>query len=80
MNTNEKKAEVIELLNQTNDTALIDEVYEILHPEKAIKQISSSNLPGDLKDKINKALTDYESGNYISHEEMKQKVEQWLTK
>lgn len=80
MNTRDKKTEVLELLSQTNDSSLIDEVYEMLHPESAIKNINLQSLPGELQQKINKALDDYKSGNYITHEQMKEKILQWLTK
>lgn len=80
MNTHDKKTEVLELLSQTNDSSLIDEVYEMLHPESAVENINLQSLPGELQQKINKALDDYKSGNYITHEQMKEKVQQWLTK
>jgi hypothetical protein len=80
MNTHDKKTEVLELLSQTNDSTLIDEVYDILHPEAALENINMQELPGELQQKINKALDDYKSGNYITHDQMKQKVQQWLTK
>ena len=80
MNTRDKKTELLELLNKTNDSALIDEVYEILHPETTLEEINVSELPDELRQKINKAMEDYKSGNYITHDQMKQKVQQWLTK
>ncbi|MGG9964728.1 hypothetical protein [Ferruginibacter sp. SUN106] len=80
MNTHDKKTEVLELLSQTNDSTLIDEVYDILHPEATLENINMQELPGELQQKINKALDDYKSGNYITHDQMKQKVQQWLTK
>jgi predicted nuclease of predicted toxin-antitoxin system len=80
MNISDKRTEVLELLRQTNDSALIDEVYDILHPEATLENINIRNLPDELRQKLNKALEDYQSGNYITHEEMKQKVQQWLTK
>jgi predicted nuclease of predicted toxin-antitoxin system len=80
MNISDKRTEVLELLRQTNDSALIDEVYDILHPEATLENINTRNLPDELRQKLNKALEDYQSGNYITHEEMKQKVQQWLTK
>ncbi len=73
MNTRDKKAEVLELLAQTNDSGLIAEVYEVLHPESAVENINMQELPAELQQKINKAFDDYKSGNYITHEEMKQK-------
>jgi hypothetical protein len=80
MNTKDKKAEVLELLTQTNDSGLIDEVYEVLHPEGTVENINVQDLPGELQQKINKALDDYKSGNYITHDQMKEKLQQWLTK
>ena len=80
MNSHDKKTEVLELLSQTNDSAIIDEVYEILHPAAAVENINMEELPGELQQKINRALGDYKSGNYITHEDMKQKLQQWLTK
>ena len=80
MNTGDMKAEVLELPSQTNDSSLIDEVYDMLHPAAAGENINIEELPGELQQKINKALEDYRSGKYITHEEIKQKVEQWLTK
>lgn len=80
MNNRDKKAEVIEILQQTNDKDLIDEVYNILHPESAIDNINTSELPIELQHKIKKAIEDFKSGNYITHDQMTQKVHQWLTK
>lgn len=80
MNTKDKKAEVLELLTQTNDSGLIDEVYNVLHPEHTVENINTEELPAELQQKISKAFDDYKSGNYITHDEMKQKVQQWLTK
>jgi hypothetical protein len=80
MKTKDKKTEVLELLTQTNDSGLIDEVYDILHPEGFVENINMDELPGELQQKISKALDDYKSGSYITHEEMNQKLQQWLTK
>lgn len=80
MNISDKKTEVLELIRQTNDSTLIDEVYDILHPETTLENVNVKNLPAKLQQKINMALEDYKNGNYITHEEMKQKVQQWLTK
>jgi hypothetical protein len=80
MNKKDKKTEVLELLSQTNDSILIDEVYDMLHPEEAVENINIEDLSGELQQKINKAIEDYKSGSYITHEQMKQKVQQWLIK
>lgn len=80
MNTKDKKAEVLLLLTQTNDSGLIDEVYEVLHPESAVENINMQELPAELQQKISKALDDYKTAQYITHDQMKQKLQQWLTK
>ncbi|MEO6734133.1 MAG: hypothetical protein ABIN01_23125 [Ferruginibacter sp.] len=80
MNIDEKKKEVLALLSTTNDPALIEEVYDMLHIPETIDQVNVEQLPSPLREKINKALDDYKTGNYITHEEMKQKVHQWLIK
>ena len=76
MNLHDKKTEVLELLSKTDDSALINEVYDMLHPAGAVENINMEELPFELQQKINKALDDYKSGNYITHKEMKQKVQQ----
>jgi len=69
---------VLALLKKTNDSALIEEVYNLLHPDEAMEEISVLQLPEHLQQKINKAMEDYKTGNYITHDQMKQKVQQWL--
>lgn len=79
MNTTDRKREIIQTLQSSNDEQLIEEVYELLHPNEAVENIAISNLPDELQNKIHSALDDYKNGRYITHEEMKQKVQQWLT-
>ncbi len=79
MNTYNKKADILQKLQLTTDEQLIEEIYELFYPNEAIESIPASDLPGELQNKINRALEDYKSGRYITHEQMKQKVEQWLT-
>ena len=80
MSINEKKIEVLQALSNTKDEALIDEIYELLHPEQSVSDIEIDRLPQPLQQKISKAMDDYKSGNYITHEQMKEKLQQWLTK
>ena len=79
MTTRDKKEDILQKLQSTNDEQLIEEVYELLYPNEAIKNIPISDLSDDLQVKINRALDDYRNGRYITHAQMKQKVEQWLT-
>ncbi len=67
------------MLQSSTDEQLIEEVYELLHPDEAIEHVNISNLPEELQNKIKRALDDYENGRYITHEQMKQKVNQWFT-
>jgi hypothetical protein len=76
----EKKKEVLTLLSNTNDGTLIEEVYDMLHPADTIDEINIQQLPKQIQEKVNKAIDDYRNGNYITHVEMKQKLQQWLTK
>ena len=79
MTIRDKKEDILQKLQSTNDEQLIEEVYELLHPNEAIKSIPVSDLPEELQNKISRALDDYRNGRYITHEQMRQKVEQWLT-
>ncbi len=49
-----------------------------MHPNKSIENVPISSLPDEVKDKITQALDDYKNGRYITHEQMKQKMQQWL--
>jgi len=80
MNTNDKKKEVLEMLRNTNDDLLIDEVYDILQPTILKSDIDIQHLPTPIQEKLNRAFDDYKSGNYITHDEMKQKLAQWLSR
>ncbi len=80
MNVIDKKNQVLQTLANTNDNALIEEVYDLIHPEQAIESVQTETLPEEIRGKLEKALSDYRSGHYITHEQMKQKLQQWLTK
>ena len=80
MSIKDKKENIIHELQLTTDEKLIDEVYELLNPSTAIEDVQIDSLPEELQSKINRALDDYKNGRYITHEQMKQKVAQWLTK
>ncbi|MEJ7680372.1 MAG: hypothetical protein WKG06_21465 [Segetibacter sp.] len=76
----DKKKDIILTLQSSNNEQLIEEVYELLHPAEAVENIAVSNLPEDLQTKIYRALDDYNAGRYITHEQMKQKMQEWLMK
>lgn len=80
MNTSDKKEDIIQTIQSTNDAQLIEEVYELLHANQTIDNVSVDKLPADLQNKIYRAFDDYKNGRYITHEQMQQKVQQWLTK
>lgn len=79
MDIKDRKNNIIQALQSTNDEQLIDEVYELLHPNEALEVIGIDRLPAELQNKITQALDDYKNGRYITHEQMKQKVGEWLT-
>jgi len=76
----EKKDSIIRKLNQLQDDDVVDELYSILYPEHTITAVDLESLPNDLQSKIVRALSDYETGNYITNLEMKDKVSEWLRK
>lgn len=78
MNTKDKKEEILQKLRSTTDEQLIEEVYELLNPNAAIENIQVNKLPQELQNKIYRALDDFKNGRYITHDQVKQKVEQWL--
>jgi hypothetical protein len=59
---------------------LIEEVYELFHADEAVEDVVLNELPTNIREKITRALNDYRSGNYITHGQMKQKMQQWLLK
>jgi len=79
MNTIDKKEDILQRLQSTTDEQLIEDVYELVHADEEVKSIQISSLPPELQNKITRALDDYKNGRYITHDQMKQKVEQWLT-
>ena len=80
MDNKNKKQDILQTIQSTTDAQLIEEVYELLHPDEAIENIAITDLPEELQSKLNRAMDDYKTGRYITHEQMKQKVAQWLTK
>lgn len=79
MDIKNKKKMIIQKIESATEQQLIEEIYEVLFPDEEIKNIPIDNLPKELQNKISRALDDYKSGRYITHEQMKQKVNQWLT-
>ena len=80
MDITDKRKDIITALQSTSDELLIEEVYELLNPEKSIEEIDIDGLPDVLQKKLESAMDDYRNCRYISHNEMKQKMQQWLTK
>jgi hypothetical protein len=80
MNIKDKKEDILQKIKLTTDEDLIEEVYELLYPNKSIQEIQIKNLPDDLQIKIRQSLDDYNNWRYITQDQMKKKVEQWLSK
>lgn len=49
MDTKDKKKDIIQTLQSTNDEQLIEDVYELLYPNEAIENMSIENLPEELQ-------------------------------
>ena len=79
MDINNKKEMIIQKIESTTRQQLIEEVYDVLFPDEEINNIPVENLPKELQNKISRALDDYKSGRYITDEQMKETVNQWLT-
>jgi hypothetical protein len=73
MSLAEKKENIIKTLQQTDNEQLIDEVYELLRSEDIFEELQFDMLPASLQLKLNRALEDYKSGRYITHEQRKKK-------
>lgn len=80
MTINEKKQNIINSVKNTNDELLIEEMYDLLHPNDELTDIKFDNIPQELQLKLSQAIEDYKQGKYITDNQMKQKVEQWLMK
>ena len=80
MNTEDKKEDILQKIKSTTDEKLIEEVYNFLHESNTFDEVQINELPKELRDKIKRAFDDYRNGRYITHEQMKQKVDEWLTK
>jgi len=68
------------MLSNTNDSAVIEEVYALLLNTDTINDIEVNELPASLQTKIKKAMEDYKAGNYKKQDEMKHILETWLSK
>jgi hypothetical protein len=72
----DKKKAVLEALEETSpNDEIIDEVYEVMYPEQSIESAKLEELPLFLKHKLEKAMTDYRQGKYITNEQMKEKMQ-----
>ena len=78
MTIQDKKKQVLALLSNTNDSTLIEEVFDILQPDVSINEVDIEQLPNQLQLKIKRAFEDYKNGNYITHETIKEKIAVWL--
>ena len=79
MNITEKKQRIIKGIESTNDEVLINEMYDLLDTENVIESIKPGELSEDLKTKLSHAIEDYKQGRYITHEQIKEKLQQWFT-
>jgi hypothetical protein len=55
-------------------------VYGLLDNEEIVEELQLDKLPADLQQKLNRALEDYKSGNYIIYQQMKERIKSWRMK
>ena len=79
MTIDEKKQNITNSIKMTKDESLIDEMYNLLN-EDEISDIELDVLPDELRLKLSRAIEDYKQGRYITHDQMKLKIQQWLMK
>jgi hypothetical protein len=80
MTINEKKQNIINSVKDSSDELLIDEVYNLLNAEDALTDVDLDKVPQELQLKLFRAIEDYKEGRYITNDQMKQKIQQWLMK
>lgn len=52
MDINNKKEDILQRLQFTTDEQLIEDFYQLVHADEEIKNISVSELPEELQNKI----------------------------
>lgn len=78
MNTIDKKDDILQKLQSTNDEQLIEEFMNYYILIQSLKVLLSVICTKNCKIKINRALDAYRNGSYITHGQIQQMVEQWL--
>ena len=56
------------------DERLIQDIYKLVPADEQIKNISISELPQELQNKIWRALDDYKNGRYITQGQIKHRL------
>ncbi len=78
MNTLELKSELIDLINEIEDSKVLGAIYLLLtkqfHSEKKLD--FWDELPEDIKNGINAAIKEADDGNVFSYEEVKKEMKE----
>lgn len=78
MQTSKIKQELIDKIQSTKDTCILEEVYRIL--EVSTMEAETVVLSDKQIEKIEAGIRDMKNGNYLSHEEANSEIEAWLKK
>ena len=76
MTTIERKQYIIESISKITDENIIEGVYRFLHLETEVEEIQTlSEAQKQILAESDKQIDD---GNYITHEALNAKIEEWL--
>ena len=78
MLTKEMKKQLIDKIQSTEDANILEEVYRIL--EVSTQEVDMVILTDEQKAKIDQGISDIEEGRYLTHDEAKKEIVQWLKK
>jgi len=70
------KSKVISKINETNDTELLNEVYNLF--DENTNEIIC--LADEHKNAIQKAITQIENGKYLTNADANKEIDEWLNK
>ena len=75
------KEELIEMIKGCEDKDFLAAIHELLQSRQSGKAKDWWNELSPLqKNKIEEALTQYKTGDYISHQDIQKKLEEWRKK
>ncbi len=76
MSIQEMKSKLHQLIDTVDDESMLEGAGLVLSG----KITTLSQLTPEQRNKLDQAIQDHKEGNTVSHEEMKQRYREWLTK